>query len=60
MPHFRQRTTRAVLLSGLMLEGTTPAVAQTAADYKALRSKVDELQRRLDTVQRALTAKEPR
>lgn len=60
MPHFRQRTTRAVLLSGLMLAGTTPATAQTVADYQALRNKVDELQRRLDTVQRALTAKEPR
>ena len=60
MPHFKQRTTRAVLLSGLMLAGTTPATAQTVADYQALRNKVDELQRRLDTVQRALTAKEPR
>ncbi len=60
MPHFRQRRTRAVLLSGLMLAGTTPATAQTVADYQALRNTVDELQRRLDTVQRALTAKEPR
>ncbi|WP_235511774.1 DcaP family trimeric outer membrane transporter [Sphingomonas sp. Leaf23] len=59
MPHFRQRTTRAVLLSGLMLAGTTPAAAQTAADYQALRNKVDELQRQLDTVQRALAATPP-
>jgi hypothetical protein len=60
MPHFRQRTTRGVLLSGLMLAATTPATAQTAADYQALRSKVDELQRQLDTVQRALAATQPR
>ncbi|WP_294322200.1 DcaP family trimeric outer membrane transporter [uncultured Sphingomonas sp.] len=59
MPHSRQRTTRAVLLSGLMLAGTTPAAAQTAADYQALRNKVDALQRQLDTVQRALAATQP-
>lgn len=56
MPHFRQRTTRAVLLSGLMLAGATPAAAQTAQEYQTLRSKVEELQRQLDAVQRMLTA----
>ncbi|KQM27499.1 hypothetical protein ASE57_10700 [Sphingomonas sp. Leaf11] len=42
-----------------MLAGTAPAAAQTAADYQALRNKVDELQRQLDTVQRALAAAAP-
>ncbi|GAA3267339.1 hypothetical protein GCM10020258_37480 [Sphingomonas yabuuchiae] len=59
MPHLGQRTTRAALFSGLALAGTTPAAAQTAEDYQALRRKVEELQQQLDAVQRALDATRP-
>jgi len=56
MPHVRQRKTCALLLSGVALIAATPAAAQSAEDYQALRSKVAQLQQQLDALQRALDA----
>lgn len=56
MSYFRQRTARAVLLSGLSLTGTAPAAAQSAAEYKALLGKVEQMQQQLDAMQAALNA----
>lgn len=59
MPHLRQRTTCALLLCGVAMIAATPAAAQSAEDYQALRSKVAQLQQQLDALQRALDATHP-